>query len=158
MNAVIYISLCALLCAVSFILDGKKTIAGIQKGLSLFRNMLLPFLNILIIVSLLLYVVPPEVISRYMGPGSGAAGFTIAAVAGAIVFIPPFISYPIAASLIRQGASYAVVATFMTTLIMVGVLTLPLEFRFFGRRVAILRNVLNFFAAIIVGLIVGVVM
>lgn len=158
MNAIIYISLCVLLCTISFILDRKKTTAGIKKGLSLFRNMLLPFLNILILVSLLLYVVPPEVISRYMGPGSGVTGFAIAAVAGSIIFIPPFISYPIAASLIKQGASYAVVATFMTTLIMVGVLTLPLESRFFGRKVAILRNVLNFVAAIIVGLIVGAIM
>ena len=124
----------------------------------MFRNMLLPFLNILILVSLLIYLVPPAVINRYMGPDSGVMGFAVAAVAGAVIFVPPFISYPIAAGLIEQGASYAIVATFMTTLIMVGILTLPLEIRYFGKRVAIMRNALNFVAAIIVGLIVGLVM
>ena len=158
MNAVIYISLCAILCGFSFILDRKKTVAGIKKGLIMFRNMLPPFLNILILVSLLLYVIPPQVISHYMGPTSGAAGYAVAAVVGAIIFIPPFISYPIAAGLIQQGASYAVVATFMTTLIMVGILALPIEIRYFGRRVAIMRNALNFAAAIIVGLVIGLVM
>ncbi|RAL68816.1 hypothetical protein C1G86_1545 [Dehalococcoides mccartyi] len=49
-------------------------------------------------------------------------------------------------------------ATFMTTLMMVGVVTLPLEIRYFGKRVAITRNLLNFVAAIIIGLVVGVVL
>jgi len=44
----------------------------------------------------------------------------VAAVVGSITLIPGFISYPIASVLIREGASYAVVATFMTTLMMVG--------------------------------------
>jgi uncharacterized membrane protein YraQ (UPF0718 family) len=54
-----------------------------------------------------------------------------------------------------EGASYAVVATFMTTLMMVGVVTLPLEIKYFGRNVAILRNVLNFIAAVMIGACVG---
>jgi uncharacterized membrane protein YraQ (UPF0718 family) len=73
-----------------------------------------------------------------------------AAFVGSITLIPGFISYPIAASLIAQGASYTVVATFMTTLMMVGVVTFPLEAKYFGRRVALVRNILNFFAAIII--------
>jgi uncharacterized membrane protein YraQ (UPF0718 family) len=139
-------------------LDQKKTMAGFKKGWAMFRNMLLPFLNILIVVSLALYLIPPTVISRYMGPGSGVLGFGIAALVGSITLIPAFISYPIAAGLLRQGASYAVVATFMTTLLMVGVLTLPLEIRYFGRRPAFLRNALNFVAAIIIGLLVGLIL
>lgn len=124
----------------------------------MFRNMLLPFINILILVSLVIYFISPDVISRYLGAESGVTGFAIAAVVGSITLIPGFISYPIAAGLIQQGASYAVVATFMTTLMMVGVVTLPLEIKYFGRRAAIIRNSLNFVAAIIIGLLVGLVM
>ena len=82
----------------------------------------------------------------------------IAAVVGSITLIPGFISYPIASALIKEGASYAVVATFMTTLMMVGVVTLPLEIRYFGGKVAILRNALNFIAAIAIGTFVGFVL
>ena len=157
-NAVIYISVCVVLSAVSFFLDREKTIAGFKKGWNMFKNVLPPFLNILVLVSLLIYLIPPSVISQYLGAGSGVLGFSIAALVGSITLIPGFISYPIAAGLIQQGASYAVVATFMTTLMMVGVVTLPLEIKYFGRRVAITRNVLNFIAAVIIGLVVGLVL
>jgi uncharacterized membrane protein YraQ (UPF0718 family) len=131
---------------------------GLKRGWMMFRNILVPFLNILILVSIVLFLISPSVISRYLGPGSGALGLGIAAAVGSITLIPGFISYPIAKGLITQGASYTVVATFMTTLMMVGVVTLPLEIRYFGKRVAITRNLLNFVAAIIIGLVVGLIL
>ena len=154
-NAIIYISLCAVLLLVSFIVNKQKTLMGLKKGWFMFRNILVPFLNILILVSVVLFLIPPSIIGRYLGPDSGALGLAIAAVVGSVTLIPGFISYPIAAGLIKQGASYTVIATFMTTLMMVGVVTLPLEIKYFGRRVAITRNGLNFIAAIIIGLVVG---
>ncbi|MFH1483282.1 MAG: permease [Chloroflexota bacterium] len=157
-NAITFITLCAVLSMVSIALDRKKTLEGVKRGWRMFRNVLLPFLNILILISVVLYFVPPSVISHYLGANSGVLGFSIAALVGSITLIPGFISYPIAAGLIQQGASYAVVATFMTTLMMVGVVTLPLEIRYFGKRVAIARNALNFVAAVITGLLVGLVL
>lgn len=142
----------------SFSLDREKTLAGFKRGWKMFTNVLLPFLNILILVSLLLYFIPPSIISRYLGANSGVIGFSIAALVGSVTLIPGFVSYPIAAGLIQQGASYAIVATFMTTLMMVGVVTLPLEIKYFGRVVAILRNALNFVAAVIIGLVVGLIL
>jgi uncharacterized membrane protein YraQ (UPF0718 family) len=139
-------------------LDRKKTYAGFKKGWNMFKNVLLPFLSILIVVAIVLYLIPPEIITRYLGVNSGVLGFSIAAVVGSITLIPGFISYPIAAGLIDQGASYAVVATFMTTLMMVGIITLPLEIKYLGKRAAVMRNALNFVAAIIIGMVVGLVM
>ena len=124
----------------------------------MFKNIVIPFLNILILVSLLLYLVPPQLITKYLGAASGATGFALAAIVGSITLIPGFISYPIAASLLKQGASYATVAVFMTTLMMVGVVTLPLEIKYFGKEVAILRNLLNFVVAIIIGLLIGIIL
>jgi len=154
-NALIFIAASILLTGLSFILNRKKTLLGLKKGLLMFKNIAIPFLNILILISLTLYVMPAETITRYLGPGSGALGFTLAALIGSIALIPAFISYPIAASLIKQGASYGVVATFMTTLMMVGVITLPLEAKYFGWKISIMRNFLNFVAALIIGLIIG---
>jgi uncharacterized membrane protein YraQ (UPF0718 family) len=157
-SAVVFMSLCGALSAVSFVLDRKRTLAGFRRGWNMFKNVLVPFLGILILVSVLLYLVPPRLITQYLGANSGVIGFTIAAVVGSITLIPGFISYPIAAGLIAHGASYAVVATFMTTLMMVGVVTLPLEIKYLGQRAAIMRNALNFVAAIIVGLAVGLIL
>jgi len=157
-NAIIFISVSIILTLVSFFIDKKKTLAGLKKGLMMFKNIAIPFLNILILVSLLIYVVPPKIIQEYLGAKSGALGLGIAAIVGSIALIPGFISYPIASMLIKQGASYTVVATFMTTLMMVGIVTLPLEIKYFGKKVAILRNALNFIIAVIIGLLVGLIL
>ncbi len=157
-NALIFISFSIFTSLVSFLLDRQRTILGFKKGWKMFRNIVIPFLNILILVSLLLFIVPPQMIVKYLGVGSGAIGFAIAAIIGSITLIPGFISYPIASGLLKQGASYSTVAVFMTTLMMVGVVTLPLEIKYFGKKVAILRNALNFIVAIIIGILIGIIL
>jgi len=154
-NAVLFIAVTCLSLIVSFVSDKRKTLQGVRKGLKMFFGMAPPFINILILVSILLYLIPEDVILCYLGPGSGFTGFFMAAVVGSITLIPGFISYPLAATLLKQGATYAVVAVFMTTLMMVGVVTLPLEIKYFGKKAAILRNLLNLFAALIIGVLMG---
>jgi len=157
-NALYFIAFAICCSLISFLLDREKTILGFKKGLKMFRNILVPFLNILILISLLLFIVPPQLIVKYLGAGSGSIGFAIAAVVGSITLIPGFISYPIAAGFLQQGASYGTVAVFMTTLMMVGVVTLPLEIKYFGKKVAILRNALSFIIAVIIGMFIGIIL
>jgi uncharacterized membrane protein YraQ (UPF0718 family) len=157
-NAVVFICISGALVLVSWFLDRKKTVKGIKKGLMMFRNMALPFIGILILISIVLHLLPPHIIVQYLGGKTDLTGMAIAAIVGSVTLIPGFISYPIAATLLRAGASYGVVTTFMTTLMMVGVVTFPLEARYFGKRAAFVRNALNFVTAIIIGLIVGVIL
>jgi uncharacterized membrane protein YraQ (UPF0718 family) len=139
----------------SLFLDKRKTFQGIKKGFKMLFNIVPPFLNILILVSILLYLVPQDTIIGYLGPGSGIFGFFIAAIIGSITLIPGPIAYPIASTLISKGAAYSVVAVFITTLMLVGIVTLPLEIKYFGKKAAIIRNILNFIAAIIIGILIG---
>ena len=44
---------------------------------------------------------------------------------------------------------------FLTTLMMVGIVTLPLEATYFGKRLAIQRNLLAFLYAVISSLLLG---
>jgi uncharacterized membrane protein YraQ (UPF0718 family) len=139
----------------SFILDREKTFLGLNKGGKMLFNILHPFLNILIIISIVLFFIPDSLIVQYLGANSGWYGFAIAGFVGSVTLIPGFISYPLAATLLQQGATYAVVAVFMTTMMMVGVVTLPLEIKYFGKKAAVLRNFLNLIAAIIIGIFMG---
>jgi uncharacterized membrane protein YraQ (UPF0718 family) len=154
MFALLTITLGAFL--LSLYLDKRKTIIGLKKGLKMFLGILPALLNILIFVSVLLYFIPGEIIARWMGRDSGFTGMAIAALVGSVSLIPGFISFPLAAMLLKSGVGYNIIAIFITTLMMVGVLTLPLEAKYFGTRVAILRNVLSFIGAIVIGLLVGV--
>lgn len=123
----------------------------------MFNNLALPMMHILILVSIILYLLPNEMIEKYVGVGSGIEGVFTAAIFGSIAMIPPFVSFPIAAGLIDNGASYTTVTTFMTTLTMVGIASLSLEIKYFGKKAALLRNILNFAAAIVIGLLVGLI-
>jgi len=154
MNFFPYLTLIAL--AVSFLFDKDKTILGVKRGLRMFIGLLPTVLNVLILVSVFLYLMPEEVLSKLLGKNSGVIGFTVAALLGAVSLIPMFITYPLAAVLLKSGVSYNILAAFITTLTMVSVMTLPVEAKYFSMKVAILRNVLSFIGAVIIALIMGV--
>jgi uncharacterized membrane protein YraQ (UPF0718 family) len=113
---------------------------------------------VIILIGLFLAFVPPAEIVKYAGEQAGFTGILIIALAGAILYIPSLTSFPLAASLLRSGASIASVAAFITTLTMVGVVTLPVEIRVLGKRMALLRNGLSFIIAILIALIMGVIL
>ncbi len=50
-----------------------------------------------------------------------------------------------------------VLSAFTTTLMMVGVLTYPIERQYFGRSVTLIRNAISLIIALIVALVVGLV-
>ena len=140
----------------SLIADRRKTWEGTKKGLLMFVKILPAILSVLILVSVFIYMLPNEIIVKYLGNDAGLTGYVFAAIAGSIALIPGFIAYPLAGILVKTGVSYPVIAVFITTLMMVGVLTLPIEIKFFGARVSLFRNTLYFFAALIVGFLIGI--
>lgn len=149
MNTLIVLTIFGIV--VSFIKDREKTFQGISKGLKMFIGIFPALINILILVSVVLWLFPKEVISDFLGYGSGWISFFVAGIIGAISLIPGFVAYPLANVLLKSGVSYQILAVFITTLMMVGVITLPIEVKFFGWKASIIRNVLSFIAAIIVG-------
>lgn len=140
----------------SLLVDPQKTWAGIKKGLKMFMNLLPALFNILILVSIVLYLLPKETLVKWLGHDSGWLGMAVAAILGSISLIPGFIAFPLGGILLKSGVSYQVIAVFITTLMMVGILTLPLEAKYFGMRVALLRNALSFIGAVLIGILIGI--
>lgn len=141
--------------AASAIADRHKTVAGVRRGVRMFVGILPSLLTVLILVSMMLSVFPGNALARWMGRDSGPTGFVIAALLGSVALIPGFIAYPLSAILVKNGVGYNVIAVFITTLMMVGVLTLPLEARYFGLRTAVVRNSLSLLGALVVGGLMG---
>jgi uncharacterized membrane protein YraQ (UPF0718 family) len=115
----------------------------------MFAGIIPLLLGVLAAVSLVLASVTPQMLERILS-GTGLLPFFSALGVGSIALIPGFIAYPLAALLRQNGATVPVLAAFITSLMMVGVLTLPLEARYFGWRAALLRNGLAFCGAVIV--------
>lgn len=143
----------------SFLKDRDKTIKALNKAWKAFEGILPQFLVVLILVAVTLAVLDTATIARYLGGGSGPLGVIIAALVGAITLIPGFVAFPAAAALLNAGAGATQIAAFVSSLMMVGVVTLPMEMKYFGRRAALLRNgfafLFSFIAALFVGWVVG---
>ena len=144
------------LVVISFFIDRKKTINGIKIAIKKFIFILIPILLVLIFVSLVLFFISEDVISKFLSNGNKYIGILIASILGSITLIPGFIVFPLCGILKQNGVSYMVISAFTTTLMMVGILTLPVEKEYFGLKVALLRNVISFFIAIVISLITGI--
>jgi len=145
------IILTAILTLISFVFDKKKTMKGIKKGMMMFLKILPTLLSVIILISVVLYFVSDEVLMEYLGKDAGLGAYLSAAIIGSVSIIPGFIAYPLASILLKTGVSFSVLSVFITTLKMVGILTIPIEAKFFGLKTAIIRNALSFIGAILVG-------
>lgn len=139
----------------SFIANRHKTWSGIKKGVIIFFKLLPTLLSMLALISIVLFLIPQETLARYMGEGSGITGWITAAILGSVALIPGFIAYPLCGILVKSGVAYSVIAVFITTLMMTGFLTLPLEIKFFGWKISVIRNLISLVAALLIGLIMG---
>ena len=140
----------------SFLANPKKTIMAIKIAVKKFVNILSAFLIMLILVSVVLFLIPDKVISNYLGNSNKLIGVIFASFFGSITLMPGFIAFPLCGILLKKGVPYMVLSAFTTTLMMVGVLTYPIEKEYFGMRVTVIRNTISFFIAIIVALITGI--
>ncbi len=140
---------------ISVIADRQKTYQAIKISYRKFINILPAFLTMLILVSIVLFLVPDKMISHYLGNKDKFIGLALACFFGSITLMPGFIAFPLCGILLKKGVSYMILSAFSTTLMMVGVLTYPIEKEYFGVKVTIIRNIISFIIALIVALSVG---
>lgn len=142
----------------SFVKDKAKTKLALKKAWRSFENILPSILVILLLIGFIFAFLDAQAISKLLGTDSGLLGMIIATVVGCITLIPGFVAFPLANSLLTAGAGYAQIAIFISTLMMVGIATLPLEIKCFGKRIALKRNILSLILAVVTSCIVGVIM
>ncbi|WP_457570164.1 permease [Desulfurobacterium sp.] len=148
-----------LLCLIAaFKTDRQKTKKALKIAVKASLRMAPMVIMVILIIGLMLGFIPKATIARIVGEKAGLKGIIVVAFLGAILHIPSLISFPLAASLLKSGASVTSVAVFITTLTMIGIVTLPLEIRELGKKLALLRNGFSFIIAIIIGLIMGAIL
>ncbi|RGC46357.1 permease [Absiella sp. AM29-15] len=145
----------AMLLVISFQKDRKKTKQAIHKAWKMFMKVLPQFISIILVVGLLLAMITTETIRSIIGSESGFMGMLMAALLGAITLVPVLVAFPITAQLLQNGAGIMQIAVFISTLTMVGIVSLPMEIKYLGRKTAILRNTLSFLFAFLTAWIMG---
>ncbi len=140
---------------ISAVINRQKTVMGLRKGGKIFLMLLPQFLMLLVFVSIFFALVPQQTFAEFLMRQAGGLGVLAAACIGSVALIPGPIAYPLAGMLAENGVPLTILAVFITTLMMVGILTLPVEKAYFGLRLAILRNIFSLIGALAIGLLVG---
>ena len=141
---------------VSTIASRKKTWQSLKTALNTFLKMLPLLLVTLSIVSIVLYFLPSDVIAKYLGTSDKLLGGLLATVIGSVSLLPGFITFPLCGLLLKQGVGYTILAAFTTSLMMVGIVTFPLESEYFGKKIALYRNISALMIAVIVSIVIGI--
>lgn len=149
-----------IIAAIAFIVsvkkDKKKTLGSMKMARGMMKNMIGQIVGILFLIGLILTFIPPEVIKNVLGKSNLLISTVTSALVGSITLIPAFVAFPLVGSFINVGASIVPAVAFLTTLTMVGIVTLPLEKKEFGLKFTLVRNGLSFVFAVIIALVMGV--
>ena len=146
-----------ILLGISFFKDKSKTLKSLKiAGKSLLK--LAPTILSVILLIGIIYGLFSDKIGLLFGNENGVTGFTLIAVVGSLMHMPSLLAFPLAGSFLAGGATISSVAAFITTLTMIGVVTLPLEIKTLGKKFALYRNVFSFCIAIIIAVLMGVIL
>lgn len=138
----------------SFHKDKKRTFESFRKSASHLKKLSPSLFGMIVIVGLILAAVPEESLSQLFSM-KNVWSFIFVSLIGAVMTIPGPIAFPLAGSLLRLGVEPAILASFITTLTMVGLTSSPIEISYFGKRFTILRQGLSFISAVVIGLLMG---
>ena len=152
----IFINLLALISlGISFYKNKQKSKKALKKAFMKGINLAPQLILIIVIIGFIFAFILPETIQAYLGGELNIIQVVVAAAFGAVMMMPSLIALPLAGSLIDGGASYTPVAAFVTTLTMVGFVTIPIELKELGKKITIFRNVLALIFAVIIAIIMG---
>lgn len=157
-TTIIFYGVAALGLLLSLAKSKEKTILALKKAWKAFENIMPQFLAIVLLIGIVLNLLSAQQISQLIGKNSGWLGVLIAAVIGSITLIPGLLAFPLAAALLENGAGYMQIGAFVSTLMMVGIVTMPMEFLYFGKKATIMRNAMGFVFSILVAVVLGVLL
>ena len=149
MNYLLWI-LTAGLMIISFSKDKEKSILALRKAFQKAKTILPRFLLVMSSFALIITYISPELMNKYIGVESGIKGIATALGIGSISIMSGFAAFPLCAALRSEGIPFYIIAAFSVSLMSVGIVTFPIEKKFLGTRVAVIRNVLAFCVTIIV--------
>lgn len=119
----------------------ELALAGLLQGGRTLLSVVPLLLAAFLIAGLIQVLVSREVVTRWLGAGSGWRGIGLACLGGALIPGGPYVYYPIAAVLMKSGAGLGVLVAFVTAKNLYSVSRLPLEFALLGPRLTVIRFV-----------------
>ena len=145
--------LAIILVSIGYYRGGEEHVLGLKSAMNMTIQILPLVIFAFIVAGMIQTLVPHEFLSKWIGKESGIRGILIGTVAGSLVTGGPYVSLPIAAGLLRSGASVGTAVAFLTGWSLWAFSRLPIEVSMMGWKFALIRIVSTFFFPPIAGLI-----
>jgi uncharacterized membrane protein YraQ (UPF0718 family) len=142
-----------ILVSVGYYRGGGEHVLGLKSAMNMTIQILPLVIFAFIVAGMIQVLVPHEFLSKWIGRESGIRGILIGTVAGSLVTGGPYVSLPIAAGLLRSGASVGTAVAFLTGWSLWAFARLPIEVSMMGWKFAVIRIASTFFFPPIAGLI-----
>lgn len=154
----IYLLIASVLLIFSAVKDIKKTKQALKATGKIALGVFPVLFFIFILMGVVSAFISKEMIASWLGAKSGLLGILLGEVVGTFALVQPAAVFPFAGVLRDKGADYGALFGFVMTAILIGISTLPLEIRCFGRKFTIVRNILTFMLIFVIGIIFMVIM
>jgi uncharacterized membrane protein YraQ (UPF0718 family) len=139
----------------SFLADRHKTKKAAIIAMNRFVDIIPAIFFMLLLVSCLPVEATVTALFNLINHVNNAMGVMVAALAGSIIMLPGFIVFPLCGVFAEKGVPYFILSAFTTTMMMVGVVTFPVEKSYLGTKLALVRNMIGFGIALVVATITG---
>jgi uncharacterized membrane protein YraQ (UPF0718 family) len=128
-------------------------IQGVKSGFNMLVEIVPLLVFAFIVAGMVQVLLSQEMVARWVGTESGIRGILVGSVAGGLTPGGPFVSLPLAAGLLRSGASAGTMVAYLTAWSLWAVNRLPMEVGILGWRFTMIRLVSTLVLPILGGLI-----
>ena len=138
---------------VGYVRGEGQHIQGIKAALTMVVEIVPLLIFAFVVAGMIQVLLSHEMVARWVGMESGFRGILIGSVAGGLTPGGPFVSLPLAAGLLRSGASAGTMVAYLTAWSLWAVNRLPMEVGILGWRFTLIRLASTFALPIVGGLI-----
>lgn len=133
--------------------ERNQIVGASKKTFHLFIEVLPIFLSILLFISLYVTIIPKSFYSQFF-TNNPIIDSLLGAVFGSVSTGHPVTSYIIGGELLKAGIPLVAVVAFILSWVTVGIIQLPAECYFLGKRFGITRNIFSFLFSIVISILV----
>lgn len=145
--------LAVILTVIAWQKGGGEHVLGLKSAWSLLLQVLPLLIFAFIIAGMIQYLIPKDMIAKWVGSESGFKGIMIGTVVGGLMPGGPYVSLPMAAGFLKVGAGVGTMVALLTSWSLWGFGRIPMEVGILGWKFALIRLACTFFFPPIAGLI-----
>ena len=143
--------LAIILMIIGYSKGGGQHVTGLQYAFKITIQIFPLLICAFIVAGMVQVLIPHELISKWVGEGSGMRGIFIGTLAGSLTPGGPYVSLPLAAGFLKAGAGLGTMVAFITAWSLWAVSRLPLEIGILGWKFTLIRLACVFFFPPIAG-------